>query len=91
MTEQVTEQVLKQRPSNVWINHEGKFLVVSESTTHTGRHVRGSFTDDLNIAFVGYALPKFTDHETKNLELIAVPAWVERKVTIGIKPEWKAE
>ena len=94
VTEQVTEKVgqtieqaLAQRPSSVWINHAGQFLIVSDSTTHTGHHIRGSFTTDLNKAYVGYVLPKFTDYETKNMELIAIPAWAERKVTIGTKPD----
>lgn len=89
-TEQTVDQMLKQRPTTVWINSKGEFLIVSESTTHTGRHVRAYFTDDLHKATVDYRLPKFNDGTNAD-DLIPIPAWVERKVTIGKKPEGKAE
>lgn len=69
-----------------WINKNGEFLVVSNSTTHTGRHVCGYFTKDLNACYVSSALPKrFTDGTPVD-ELVRVPAWAERKVFIGEKP-----
>lgn len=70
----------------LWINKDAEFLIVSEQTTHTGHHVKAFFTKDVNQAFVGVMLPKFNDG-TKADALIAVPAWVERKVFVGHKKQ----
>ena len=67
----------------VWINNYGQFLYVSESHTHTGRHVRASFTDDINLAYVAVRLPKFTDNTNPDL-LTPVAAYSVRKVFIGV-------
>lgn len=78
----------------LWLNREGEFLYISEHTTHTGHHIKGYFTKDVNLAYVGADLPRkarqsaFTNN-VKEEDLTKVPAWAERKVFVGAKPEIK--
>lgn len=74
----------------IWLNRNGEFLQVSESRTHTGHHIKAYFTKELNHATVDYKLPKFNDG-TKAEDLIQVPAWAERKVFVGLKPDTTIE
>lgn len=71
----------------IWIDKQGRFLVVSEKTMHTGHNVLASFTKDLDAASVMCALPPMLDRTPEGLT--AVPAWSERKVYIGEKPDMR--
>ena len=66
----------------VWLDIRGRFLCVHESHTHTGKHCTGSFTSDIDKAYVATRLPKFTDR-TDESDLVPVPAKATRIVQIG--------
>jgi len=66
----------------VWLDVRGRFLYVSESHTHTGKHCTAGFTSDLNAAYVATKLPRFTDG-TDESDLVAVPAKATRIVQTG--------
>lgn len=88
----MTELVAPRLPSiYLWISQRGKFLTVEESTTHTGFHCRGRFTDNIDLAYIGTSLPakldlNSADAKTAIQELVPVSAWSERKVYIGVRP-----
>lgn len=65
----------------------GKWLVLNERTTHTGRHVDIRFSDQMNEAYVGapltYAMaPKVPDLDLGDLVAVEAVVEVVRTVTL---------
>ena len=60
----------------IWASPDGRWVTCSEQTTHTGHRIMGGLTTDINKAFVGNRLPKFTSRNEvpDSLNLIQLPA-----------------
>lgn len=70
----------------IFINEDGKFLTLSERTTHTGHHIDIDFTQDLNRAYVARQLDRKTLNQHPQLEqLHKLPAEVETIRVVKIK------
>lgn len=70
---------------NVYINEEGKFLVLSERTTHTGKHIDIEFMSDINRASVLARLEREVVRRHPELEHLQVlPAELEVIRTVRI-------
>jgi hypothetical protein len=69
-----------------WVSPEGEWLTYSESRTHTGSHKILGVTTDLSQAYVGAALPKFTQCngvDPKTFTAILARCKIVRTVVLG--------
>jgi hypothetical protein len=65
----------------VYVNKEGKFLIYSEFTSHTGTHKKVNWTDDINEATVFSCMPHHLGTMCKE-KLVGKEVRVKREVTI---------
>lgn len=78
----------------IYVNAEGKYLVMEETQTHTGRHIHVRYTSELNEAsilppyFHVTTLDKVGRREASDLQkLHQLPAEKETVVTVRILPK----
>lgn len=71
----------------LWLNSRGEFLQVHESQGYGFTKHHGSFTRNIDDAFVARELPPKMEIDYVKENLLPVAAYVSRTVTLGVKPK----